>query len=375
MFLSKTTKADLAFIGVSVTLQERLRQILANEGLKLVAHDPTQLENLSALIDAPAVFIEVNSMPAVDLVRRLAERRDHTQRLIAVVDDYRSQYTRDLVRLGVADLITPSMTEAELLASLEGPRSGSGARRVLVFTPVLGGMGATTIAIETAILLSRGGRSPTCLVDLDLYAGECADFLNLTPRLDMDVLSGDESRIDSHLLDLVLCEHSSRIRLLASQTRLGFTSEVNPKAILKLLDVISSSFENVVIDFPRGWHAWSDDVISGCDFIFLVTDSTIPALKAARRQLEEYHTRFEDRVNVKVIVNRTDNSIFRAMAGEDDFKRVFGDAFAGSIIDESKVARLAVDSGVPISSVKQSSKIIKNLASILNSLPNSDGSV
>ena len=60
--------------------------------------------------------------------------------------------------------------------------------------------------------------------------------------------------------------------------------------------------------------------------------------------------------------------IFRATAGEDDFKRTFGDAYVGSIADESRIARMAVDSGVPISSIKKSSKIIKNLNTIIGSV-------
>lgn len=369
MFLTKSARSDVVIIGASSPFEDRLRSAFASSGVTVSARTAAQARAKEAETAASFVFVAVTSAEDFDLLRKSAERQEAGQRLIAVVDNYGSAIMRDIVRFGVDDIITYSMSDADLLKALDVPRrAAGGAHRVIAFTPVLGGMGATTIAIETAVVLSKGGRVPTCLVDLDFYAGECCDFLNLTPRLDMDVLSGNEARIDDHLLDLVLSDHPSGIKLLAAQTRLGFTSEVNPSAILKLLDVISSSYDNVVIDFPRSWQNWSESVITGCDQVFLVTDSTIPALKAARRQLDEYRTRFEGRADVKVIVNKTETSLFRAMAGEDDFKRAFGEAYAGSIADESKTARLAVDSGIPISSVKRSSKIIKNLTSIIEAV-------
>lgn len=369
MFLTKSARSDVVIIGAPSPFDERLRSVLSTSGMTVSIRTAAQARLAEDNTGFSFVFVGVMQMSDFDLLRKAAEQKEAGQRLIAIVDDYAAPLVRDVIRFGVEDIVTSLMTDADLLKALDVPRRAAGGpHRVIAFTPVLGGMGATTIAIETAVVLSKGGRVPTCLVDLDFYAGECCDFLNLTPRLDMDVLSGNEARIDDHLLDLVLSDHPSGIKLLAAQTRLGFTSEVNPQAILKLLDVISASYDNVVIDFPRSWQNWSESVITGCDQVFLVTDSTIPALKAARRQLDEVRARFDGRADVKVIVNKTENSLFRAIAGEDDFKRAFGDAYAGSIADEAKTARLAVDSGIPISSVKRSSKIIRNLTSIIEAV-------
>ena len=51
-----------------------------------------------------------------------------------------------------------------------------------------GGVGATTLAIEAAMQLSRDAKDPdsTCLVDLDFQTSACADYLDLEPRLDLD---------------------------------------------------------------------------------------------------------------------------------------------------------------------------------------------
>lgn len=369
MFFARSARHDIAVIGASDTFQKKLSSILSAKSMTASFMPISGSLDPANFAKTLTLFIGITSQADIDVIRKFADRRPADQRLIAILDDYQTEFMRDLVRIGVDDIVTPQMSDAELLKSFDTPRRlVGGARRVMAFSPVLGGMGATTIAIETAVLLSQGGRSPTCLVDLDLYAGECSDFLNLQPRLEMDVLSGDESRIDEHLLDLVLSDHGSGIKLLAAQTRLGFTSNVNPKAILKLLEIISDSYENVIIDLPRSWQSWSDEIILGCDDVFLVSDSTIPALKAARRQLEEYKLRFDDKAHVKVIINKIETSFFRATAGEDDFKRTFGDAYVGSIADESRIARMAVDSGVPISSIKKSSKIIKNLNTIIGSV-------
>ena len=53
--------------------------------------------------------------------------------------------------------------------------------------------------------------------------------------------------------------------------------------MLRLLDLVSSRFENVIIDMPRAWNAWTDQVLLGSTQVYVVTDMTVPGLRFGRR--------------------------------------------------------------------------------------------
>ena len=66
--------------------------------------------------------------------------------------------------------------------------------------PASGGVGVTTLAIQTAMLLlnSRGSRMKpsTCLVDLDFQHGNVSDYLDLEPRLNLGEIEPSPERLD-----------------------------------------------------------------------------------------------------------------------------------------------------------------------------------
>jgi pilus assembly protein CpaE len=355
------------FLGQSDELFSRLKTAFKANATDVVRQaQDKKLLTPTALDKHRAIYVEVSGEESAEFIRAVMGARNDTQRVIALSFSANPDIMRTLIRAGVSDLLTPTMSDKDLVESADPVRvSGQGARHVIAFTPVLGGMGSTTLAIESALLLAEHGRHSSCLVDLDFYAGECADFLNLPSRLNVEPLVGDESRLDEHLLDSVLSEHSSGLRLLAAQTKIGFSQVINTKSVLQLLNLVSLRFENVVLDMPRAWYDWTDDIILGCDCIFLVTDSSVPALKAARRQLDDVVERYGDKVKPRVIVNKFLRGLFRPVASDSDFKKAFGEFYAGAISDDTNVARAAIDTGVPISSVKSNSRIVKDLAAIL----------
>jgi pilus assembly protein CpaE len=124
-------------------------------------------------------------------------------------------------------------------------------------------------------------------------------------------------------------------------------------------------FDHVIIDMPRAWQPWTDDVILGSDAIFLVSDSSVPALRAARRQIDEFFKRYAGKVKPHVIVNKYDRAWFSTAMREKDLEASLGAAFAGTVMDETKLAREAIDRGVPISTLKKNATLVKDLHTIM----------
>lgn len=360
------------WIGGQSGMSERIGDAIAEVA---VAYDKRTPEVVITRADAPplagmdVIFMEAVNDEDMKRVAAVADARGHEQRIVAVTPAGHDGILRQLIRLGIADWLTPDATAEDILLACQAPKLASrnmtGPRNVIAFTPVLGGMGATTLAIESAILLCRNGKEPTCVVDLDFYAGECADFLNIEAKLAIDSLAKESTSIDQHLLDSVLAEHNTGIKLLAAKTNLGASQTINPRAVLQMLNLISGTFTHVVIDLPRAWQKWTDDVVLGCDMVFLVSDGSVPALRSARRQLQEFGNRYAGKVQPRVIVNKHLRSWFSSSLSEKDLEASLGDAFAGTVLDETKLAREAIDRGVPISTLKKNATLLKDLHAII----------
>src|SRR5438477_202422 len=141
--------------------------------------------------------------------------------------------------------------------------AGANAIRVVVLSADQGfleqlnaGFGAdvTTLALQSAMLLLNsgpGGRSSTCLVDLDFQHGACADYLDLEPRLNLSEIEPRPERLDRQLMEVMLSHHPSGLAVIAAPNRPAEMRSFDPDVVTRLLDMVSTQFDYVVFDMPR----------------------------------------------------------------------------------------------------------------------------
>ena len=144
----------------------------------------------------------------------------------------------------------------------ETSRHGNG--EIVVFFSPKGGVGTTTLAVNTAVLLAGGGaRPPTqanaaeavlpasrvLLIDLDLQFGQVATHLNLTPRYDVAGLASDEQALaDPELARSHLTMHSSGLAVLAAPTRPEADFRVTLEGVQRVIEIMRPSFDHVIVD-------------------------------------------------------------------------------------------------------------------------------
>lgn len=237
----------------------------------------------------------------------------------------------------------------------------------MTFIGARGGVGTTTLAIHAALILAGNGTipAPTCLVDLDLIEGACADYMDLKANWQLDELIPNPERLDSRILDIMMSAHSSGVNVLSAQRpysdRLDFDAEV----VTRVLDLATQKFSNLVIDLPRHAASWTDSVLLGSNQTFVVTEFTIPGLKAAKRLAAELVERFDGEVKPNVIVNKYKRTIFGSGISSHEAKEILRSLLAGFVAAESKLVREAIDRGVPTTSIKARNAVMSDLAKIL----------
>jgi pilus assembly protein CpaE len=239
--------------------------------------------------------------------------------------------------------------------------------QILTFLAATGGVGATTLAIESAMLLHRDAKTPdtTCLVDLDFQNSACADYLDIEPRLDLDEIGAHPDRLDMQLLEVMLTRHRSGLAVVTAKGRPAERAQPNAAFVLRLLDLVSSRFENVVIDLPRAWDDWTDQVLLGSSRVYVVTDMTVPGLRFGRRCASAIAARLPD-AKPRIIVNRFEHQLlFGTGLRRADVERTLEGFLEGTVSNNYKLVREAIDRGLSLDEIKAGSNVSIDLRKVI----------
>ena len=326
---------------------------------------------------ATVVVVDLNAELAVEMegLFRLVARIGDWPPVIAVTQSFDENVARTLMQMRITDFLVKPVAAIDLVRACARVAKGqpSGAEpteaKTTTFIPAVGGAGVTTLAVQTAMLLLNSGgphvKPSTCLVDLDFQHGAVADYLDLEPRLNLAEIEPRPDRLDRQLLEVMLSYHASGLAVVAAPNRPAEMRLFDPDVVTRLLDLVSSHFEYVVFDMPRTWFSWTDSVLLGSDKLFIVSETTVPALRHAKQLVSAIKERLGDGPKPKVIVNRFAQRMFSSGLRHSDLQQTLGEAFAGAIPNDYQLVREAIDRGVPLDEVRPGNKITAQLKKLM----------
>lgn len=293
--------------------------------------------------------------------------------VIAISSFLDHEIVRRLVQIKVDDWLPKDAPFIDLYRSCERLYRKPAAQKLnkdatcYTFVPASGGAGTTTLAIETAFIVGRSKRQlgSTCLVDLNFQDGCIADYLDIAPSFRIEELASAPGRLDRQLLDVMLSRHVSGLAVLATPRVPGKFINVDEALIGMVLGLLSRSFDNVIIDLPKSWYPWMDNVIWGSNHVYIVTNFTVPALRHARYVLDAILAKAVNDARVSVIVNRHREKLFGGGLKKADAEQLMRDWLAGFIPDCTDIVHEAINRGMPVSEVAKGSKLEKALQRIL----------
>jgi pilus assembly protein CpaE len=361
---------DGAFLNAVATALGPVRSVAA----AVVAEGIEQAAGRPELQDAAVVVVDLDARRRESLIalQGLTGRIAARTPVIVLADAIDDALMRWFLQIRVADFLRKPVDPKEVLracvralrATADGP-GGSG--QILSFMAAAGGVGATTLAIEAAMLHLRDAKAPdtVCLVDLDFQTSACTDYLDLEPRLDVDEIGAHPDRLDLQLLEVMLSRHRSGLAVLAAKGRAAERRAFDAAFVLRLLDLVSSRFDTVVIDLPRAWDAWTDQVLLGSSHVYVVTDMTVPGLRFGRRAADALATRLPD-LKPRVIVNRFEQQLlFGTGLRRADVERALEGILEGTVSNNYKLVREAIDRGLPLDAIKAGSNVSIDLRKII----------
>ena len=165
---------------------------------------------------------------------------------------------RDLKHVGILEYFLKPLIRDLLIARLRRDRVDPNAivrRRCtgkLIFVlGIRGGVGATTIATNTAWYFAEARRRHTMLLDLDLQNGDAALQLDAAPSTALRDAFESPERVDKLYLERGVKHVTERLDLIASLESLEHASSRLPKTpVLSLLERLLQRYRFVVVDLP-----------------------------------------------------------------------------------------------------------------------------
>src|SRR5262245_28297959 len=241
------------------------------------------------------VGIEVGGDPAQmqKLVSGLRARLPYAGILVASSDGSVG-FIRQALQAGANDVLSLPLQLSELHKAFirsahAAPRAAAAQEslgEVITVCSARGGLGATTLAVNLASKLATIVDDEVALVDLDLQRGDVAAFMNLTPHNTLANLATAHGEVDDVFLAGTLTRHANGVFVLPAPTEIEEADSVGHDEVKVALDLLRARFRYTVVDTARTITGATLAAFEASHRVLVVTDLSIPGVRAARRTVE-----------------------------------------------------------------------------------------
>jgi pilus assembly protein CpaE len=278
------------------------------------------------------------------------------------------------LRAGADDDIVKPFHPAELMArirallarsGLGGPRAGAvqaTLRRVVVFYGAKGGVGNTTMAINTAIALATERKRRVALMDANLQFGDLRVFLDLKLDTASIVNAISEPELDADLLRRLVVSHSSGVDLLLAPTAPEQADLVmenhrsSPEALSQVIELMRTMYDYTVIDAARSLDDITIHLFDEADMVYVIMTADLSCLKNVQLVLKTMNELGYPKDKVQLVLNRSNAFTGINIANAES---VLGRPISHKVINEYRGAIGALNSGAPFMVSRPGSPLAK----------------
>lgn len=259
----------------------------------------------------------------------------------------------------------------------EDVETPSGPSRIIALTGACGGAGTTSIALQMAYELSQSSqkkgfrnqaqaRPKVCLLDLDFESGGLANAVDVPTHLEARDLMQSASKIDDVFVTAVTRVHHSGFCVIASDGEFGGNGQVNPNAVLTLLDIVAGQYETVILDLPTYKTDWTVPALMGADHRAIVTPLSVAGLRRTVSKLSSLDDLLGPDAKTDVILNKAERRALRASLNESDARKALGRDALGSVCVDHDLTNNAINCGEPCGVIRREARFVKDVRDVLS---------
>lgn len=204
-----------------------------------------------------------------------------------------------LLEAGADDVLARPIDERELEALVEAlllrapvparaagdhpplvPRAPSPPGRVIAFGSAKGGSGATTLAVNTALVLAEMAPGNVAIADCDMYHGQVSTHLDIYARSSTAQLAREEpGNVTPELLQESGRQHASGLTVFGGPYRADDAADVPTARLVGLVEKLRGVYGTLVVDAGSTLDVRALAVLGTADRVAMVLAPDIPSLR------------------------------------------------------------------------------------------------
>jgi len=260
------------------------------------------------------------------------------------------------LRAGADDYLAKPVHPQELSARVRGllarfarapqPTFQPQVGRVHAYYGAKGGVGTTTIAINTAIALHKELKRSVALVDGNLQFGDHRVFMDMGPDQRSIVDAVNATGIDADVLRKVMVRHESGVDLLLGPATPEAAEMVSSDQhhLLRIVEQLRSMYDYVIVDLDTRLDDHTLDVVGTADKLVVVMTADLSCLKNVRLVLATMKSLGMPNERMYLVLNRS--NAFTGISSKS-VESVLKRPIAQQIGNDYRSAISSLNSGTP----------------------------
>jgi DNA-binding response OmpR family regulator len=245
------------------------------EGLKMAAEEAPDLTILDVMLPG---------MDGFEVCHRLRGEAKTVNIPVLMLSAKGQTIDRETgLKVGADEYLTKPVERLQLLDNIQKliagrKKAAQKKAKYIAFFSIRGGAGASTVIVNTSVVIAKKGRS-VILLDLCPFMCDTGTMLGVQAGHTIgELFQNSSGALDREDLEAAITRHSSGVQLLCGQQSAEEPHELTHNDIEILFQELNSMAEYVLIDLPAFSTGLMGDVLKKCDAVGLVTGSDAGSL-------------------------------------------------------------------------------------------------
>lgn len=249
----------------------------------------------------------------------------------------------DLIQAGRTVLVyrTLAGVAAEPPGTAGGAPGSSG--RVLTFFRLKGGVGVTTLAVNTALRLRQLTQEPVLLLDLSVEQACMAVHFDVQVTRGLDALARLRTP-PAELLQEIVIHHATGLDILPGATSPKTAELITGEFLAHVLPALQARYRWTVVDTTPTFSDLNLSVLDRTDVLVVVATPDLATIKTTQACLHVCQSVLPESCERRLLIN---NLYPRVQLSQEDVTDMLGEPIAHVVPYSEDVLR-AIDRGVPL---------------------------